>query len=251
VSIAAHAPLEARPQIRAVGGGRRCACGGLVGPTGECAACSARRIARPERSGSVEAAAPSSARPHRFGAINAERKNGVAHGPAGSPNKFDDCPVQWKTVANAAAKLGSSWVANVIGGLTHLPTPIPAPVSTLLTKHFHTTYDKDIASIVARYRKISTAIDSSIDFQCETECDRGVRAYVYSVWSDLHLCPDWFNSGPAPRARSVIHELAHDVTGCDDNAYAWETAKYAGMSVNDAMDNADSYAHFARDAAGP
>src|SRR5262249_48416371 len=73
-----------------------------------------------------------------------ERKNGVVHGPAGSPNRFDDCPAQWKTAANAAQSLGSSWLTNVVNGLTLLPNPIPAPVAKLLTKHFHTTFDKDI-----------------------------------------------------------------------------------------------------------
>ena len=38
---------------------------------------------------------------------------------------------------------------------------------------------------------------------------------------------------------------------CDDNAYEWQTAKYNGMSVNDAIDNADSYAHFPWDASKP
>jgi len=180
-----------------------------------------------------------------------ERKNGVVHGPAGSPNRFDDCPAQWKTAANAAQSLGSSWLTNVVNGLTLLPNPIPAPVAKLLTKHFHTTFDKDITKIVGRYRKLDSAIRQSIDFECETSCDPGVRAYVYSIWSDLHLCPDWFNSGPEPRARSVIHELAHDVVGCDDNAYEWQTSKYSNMSVNDAFNNADSYAHFALDASKP
>ena len=39
--------------------------------------------------------------------------------------------------------------------------------------------------------------------------------------------------------------------GCDDNAYEWETAKYGALSPKKAMDNADSYAHFAWDASKP
>jgi hypothetical protein len=180
-----------------------------------------------------------------------ERQNGVVHGPPGGANRFDDCPKQWKTAANAAQNLGSSWLGNVVNGLSTLPTPIPAPVAKLLTKHFHTTYDKDLAKVTARYKKLDAAIRQSIDFQCETSCDPGVRAYVYSLWSDLHLCPDWFAAGSEQQARTVVHELAHDVVGCDDNAYAWETAKYKNMSVGDAIDNADSYAHFAWEASKP
>jgi hypothetical protein len=188
---------------------------------------------------------------HDFGAISAERRDGVVHGPSGAANRFEDCPAQWKPAANTAQKLGSSWLANVVNGLSSLPQPIPVPVANLLTRHFHTTFDKDIAKIAGRYRQLNTAINQSIDFQCETSCDPNVLAYVYSIWSDLHLCPYWFNSGAELQASTVVHELAHDVIGCDDNAYEWQTAKYNNMSVNDAINNADSYAHFAWDAAKP
>ena len=188
---------------------------------------------------------------HHFGSISVERKDGVVHGPAGGANSFTDCPTQWKPAANAAQKLGANWLDNVVNGLSNLPKPIPAPVAGLLTHHFHTTYDKDIAKILEKYKKLNKAINQSIDFQCETKCDKDVLAYVYSIWSDLHLCPYWFRSDGELQASTVIHELAHDVTGADDNAYEWETTKYARMSVSDAMDNADSYAHFAWDASKP
>src|SRR5262245_13486236 len=126
---------------------------------------------------------------HNFGAINVARKDGVVHGPAGAANRFDDCPAQWKPAANAAQTRGSSWLDNVVNGLTSLPKPIPVPVANLLTKHFHTTFDKDITKIAGRFKQLSTAIKQSIDFQCETSCDPNVLAYVYSIWSDLHLCP--------------------------------------------------------------
>ena len=257
----------ARSASESAGQGR-CACGGLLGPAGKCSACRAQRLSTAENAGgwagvpSREREAPEATaggqQPatgaglgHDFGAISVERKDGVVHGPAGGANRFDDCPTRWKPAANAAQTLGSSWLDNVVNGLTSLPTPIPVPVANLLTRHFHTTFDRDIAKIAGRYRQLGTAIKQSIDFQCETSCDANVLAYVYSVWSDLHLCPYWFNSGAELQASTVIHELAHDVVGCDDNAYEWETAKYSAMSVSDAIDNADSYAHFAWDASKP
>jgi hypothetical protein len=245
----AHAPLEMRSQLASSGRGRRCACGGLVGPTGECAACRDRRLARAQRGRGLEAA-PASARTHDFGAVDVERKPGITHGQGGATNTFEDCPAAWRPNANAAAALGRSWVANVINGLTHLPTPMPAPVSALLMKHFHTTYDKDIAKIVRHYREINAALNSTIDFECETSCDADVIAYVYTVWTDLHLCPLWFRKGAAARANAIVHELAHDAAGRDDEAYAWQ-AKYKKLSVDDAIDNADSYSHFAQEAYGP
>jgi hypothetical protein len=47
---------------------------------------------------------------------------------------------------------------------------------------------------------------------------------------------------------TIIREIGNDVVGADDNAYEWETAKYNGMLVADATNNADSFAHFSWDA---
>jgi hypothetical protein len=195
--------------------------------------------------------ASSGGRGYDFAAIPVERNDGVVHGPAGTANHWDDCPAAWRPKANAAQTRGGSWVDNVVNGLSNLPRPIPPPVATLLLKHFHTTLDKDIAKVVGRYKQIQTAIHSSLNFECETSCDPDVLAYVYSIWTDLHLCPYWFNSAADLQASTVIHEIAHDVVGANDNAYEWQTGKYTSMSVGEAMNNADSFAHFAWDASKP
>jgi hypothetical protein len=217
----------------------------------ECASCAQRTRVESKTAEPIAGGTPGRGSPHEFGSISVERKDGVVHGPAGGVNRFVDCPTQWKPAASTAQRLGSNWLQNVVNGLTALPKPIPVPVANLLTRHFHTTFDKDLAKVIDRFKQLNTAINKSIDFQCETSCDTNVLAYVYSVWSDLHLCPYWFNSGAELQAATVIHELAHDVVGCDDNAYEWQTTKYANMSVSDAIDNADSYAHFAWDASRP
>jgi hypothetical protein len=237
---------------------RRCSCGAGELARG-CPACrdraggggaaSSREHAARGQGG--EPALSAVGRGHSFGAVSVERKDGVVHGPPGGANRFDHCPTQWRRAADGAQTLGGDWLDNVVNGLNALPKPIPARVAALLTRHFHTTYDKDIAKIARRFEQLGTAIKKSIDFQCETSCSRDVLAYVYSVWSDLHLCPYWFNSGAELQASTVIHELAHDVVGCADNAYEWQTSKYRAMSVDEAMNNADSYAHFAWDASRP
>jgi len=230
----------------------RCACGAVMGPTGECEACRARRLAAERASAErrQDTTPVATGSRHDFGSIGVENQSGE-RGPSGPANRFDDCPRDWQTKANAAAQTGAGWVANAITGLSNLPTPIPAPVTTLLNRHFHTTYDRDIRRIVGQYMRISAAINSAIDFECETECDGNTRAYVYEVWSDIHLCPPWFNSGNSgDQAKTVVHEIAHDAAGRDDKAYYWERSKYNRLSVDEAIDNADSYAVFAREAYG-
>src|SRR4051794_2083816 len=150
---------------------RRCACGGIVGPTGECSACRAKRLAKDARASAAAPAAPMGTRGHDFARVGVERKDGGVHGPAGTANHWDDCPAAWRTRATAAQAQGATWVDGVVTGLSHLPKPIPAPVGALLLHHFHTTLDKDIQTIVSRFQKIQTAIHSSLNFECEKSCD--------------------------------------------------------------------------------
>jgi hypothetical protein len=141
-------------------------------------------------------------------------------------------------------------VANVITGLSNLPRPIPPRVAALLNRHFHTTFSGDIRKIVGHFNEIYSAMNAAIDFECETSCGPREAAYVYSVWTDLHLCPVWYNLSPNGQTNVIIHELAHDAANRDDEAYIWE-ASYATLSVDDAIDNADSYSNFAEEAMTP
>jgi len=240
---------------------RQCNCGRHTIGGGECSACSKKR-------GAVQHAAVSSERAGGF--VNtpgqsAETTRSLAPDwsqiptrssrrdvevPAAPTNSFEDCPADWKTKANEALARGRPWVSNVITGLSNLPDPIPAPVARLLNRHFHTTWREDIRKIVGHFNTIYSAMNASIDFECETECDANVAAYVYSIWTDLHLCPVWYGLSANGQANTIIHELAHDAANRDDEAYVWQ-AKYATLSVDDAIDNADSYSYFAEEAQTP
>ncbi len=167
--------------------------------------------------------------------------------PNAPVNDFEDCPAAWQKKANAALAIARPWVSNVIVGLSNLPNPIPAPVSALLNRHFHTVDRGNIRKIVGHYNDIAAALNSPIDFECETECDKDVAAYVYNIWTDVHLCPVWHSQTPRKQANTIIHELAHDAAGRDDEAYVWQP-KYAKLSAEDAIDNADSYSSFAEEA---
>ncbi|HEU0015939.1 MAG TPA: M35 family metallo-endopeptidase [Longimicrobium sp.] len=162
-------------------------------------------------------------------------------------NDFEDCPADWQMEAEGALVLGRKWIANVVAGLSSLPDPIPPVVATLLNRHFHTTDRGHVKKILGHFSTIASAINSKIDFECETKCDPNETAYVYSIWSDIHLCPPWHAASGNAQTNAIIHELAHDAANRDDKAYQWQPA-YATLSPADAMNNADSYSHFAQDA---
>jgi hypothetical protein len=162
-------------------------------------------------------------------------------------NEFEDCPTDWQSEANNALVLARAWVANVVAGLSSLTYPFPAPVATLLNRHFRITVRGYLYEVRRHYNTINAAINSPIDFECETSCGDNVAAYVYSIWTDVHLCPIWHGLSTVEQANTIIHEIAHDAADRDDEAYYWE-AGYSKLSVEDAIDNADSYSYFAQEA---
>lgn len=250
---------------------RKCMCGGAPGVDGECAECRRTRLQRqPDRraeptgmpaivhdvlrssgqplGGTGVCAAPSFG--HDFSQVRIQPDVRAARAPGAPANEFEDCPTDWQRKANAALVLARRWVENVVVGLSSLPYPFPAPVANLLNRHFRITGRGYVYEVRRHFNTIHSALNSPIDFECETECDDSVAAYVYSVWTDVHLCPIWYGLTPAGRANTIIHEIAHDAANRDDEAYIWE-AKYSKLSVEDAVDNADSYSNFAEEAYGP
>jgi hypothetical protein len=189
-------------------------------------------------------------RTHVYSGTKAVKSPRAAKVPTAPVNKFEDCPKDWQTKAEAGLVLARRWVANVVTGLANLPYPFPAPVANLLNRHFHITGRGYVYEVRRHFNTIYSALNSSIDFECEKKCDDNVAAYVYAIWSDVHLCPVWYSLSPAERANTIIHEIAHDAANRDDEAYIWESG-YSKLSVEDAIDNADSYSNFAQDAYGP
>jgi hypothetical protein len=131
---------------------------------------------------------------------------------------------------------------NAIG---KIGSPSDPKVSAALQANFHSTDTKVSNEVSTKLSRIRNAFNGTIPVEVESEGTS--RAYVYVIWSDIHLCPPWFADPSADgRARTIIHECSHKYTGTDDKAYHWDP-KYATISTKDALNNADSYAWFCMD----
>lgn len=129
--------------------------------------------------------------------------------------------------------------------LAQIASPTAPKVAAALQANFHSTEAKVSTEVASKLQRIRNAFNGTIPVEVESEGT--ARAYVYVIWSDIHLCPPWFADPSADgRARTIIHECSHKYTGTDDKAYHWDP-KYASLSVKDALDNADSYAWFCID----
>lgn len=168
-------------------------------------------------------------------------------------NVYEDCTTSQKAAIGTAFTNALGYVNTAVNALNTAYSSHPkisARVKSMLQQHFHTTKKKDIGKILSKFRDIQNAMSRGINFECETDCDAGTGGYVWKFlfWSvgDVHICFNLFNKiSQLQREETVIHEIAHRHAGVGDKAYHWQ-AKYKSLSAKKAMDNADSYAVFAR-----
>ncbi|MDR8390602.1 M35 family metallo-endopeptidase [Aliifodinibius sp. S!AR15-10] len=178
-----------------------------------------------------------------------QRQTGSAPTPT---NQFEDCSTAQEQQIQNAFNDSLGHVNRATAALANAYTTHPTLSSTVssgLSTHFHTTDKDDIMKIYRRFRDIQTAMQRGINFECETDCEPDVGGYVWQFlfWKvgDVHICFNLFTSlSTHMRKAIIIHEIAHRHAGVDDKAYQWQP-EYSSLSAKDAMNNADSYAHFA------
>ena len=143
-----------------------------------------------------------------------------------------------------------SMVDRAIAALT--ASPISAATNALLDKHFNSHSASTASSVLAVFRDIKTAFDGDdYTYECEYDCDRNTAAYVYGVWSDVHLCMNELRGKPnRDIAGIIVHEFSHYYGGTDDEQYYFfygHGGAPSSLSTSDAINNADSYGGFAYD----
>jgi hypothetical protein len=191
---------------------------------------------------------------------------GPAAGPATAPlpdikTDFDDCPKPWQDKIKETAGMARNWVNFSIGKIdAMLANPNAPAVKTqdMLKTHFHVgtggpkekVFD-EVVEIRSNFVKIQAGFGGTLPFECETSCDPKYLGYIlpgplklFRGMSDIHLCPLWFNDNLMEQVNTIIHEMAHKYAHRADEAYEGSD-KYSKLTVDDAIDNADSYAAFA------
>jgi hypothetical protein len=121
-----------------------------------------------------------------------------------------------------------------------------AHTRALLTRDLHTHSPAHIRQIISGFDMILGALTDSITYECESWCLGEKCGYVYGLWTDVHFCPSFFRAGARFQTRCLIHELAHKEAGAGRDTYEYDPG-YSSLTPAQAIDNADSYAVFARD----
>lgn len=201
--------------------------------------------------------------PNHAGAALSETPQVLARYNPPAPNT-EDCSKDQINALNNALAVARTWVnvatPKVVSYAYFYANPrvtaVPAnpavhvPTRNALHDNFHTTRN-GVLSIRDGFVELQAALNNSITFECEGQgCEdqayvRGAFAAIRRV-GDIHVCPPWFNCRDYyRRVTTLIHERAHQYPGATDNAYEWEGG-YATLGVDDAIDNAESYAVAAR-----
>jgi hypothetical protein len=158
--------------------------------------------------------------------------------------RFDteDCSESQTDDLRAALPVARAMVNKAIRVLGQARTP---EVDALMRKYFIEASTSTQLHALIGYTALKRGIDGAFTFECEDSCDNAY-AYVYAIWSDVHMCPQAFGRSTNELARTIVHESSHKFDDTDDEEYC-----YTGChSIDrwDAYDNADSYARFAWEA---
>lgn len=138
-----------------------------------------------------------------------------------------------------------------------VPSPDKDPVAyLLLERYFGKDARRHLPEILAGYRKILSGWkDWDEKAQCHLQTDeycvsddphKVVRAYAWQGKGDVHVCAKAFE-GPGDMQQlsaTIVHELSHRLNSTNDHSYC---PSGCSLSTEKAIDNADSYAQFARE----
>jgi len=129
-------------------------------------------------------------------------------------------------------------------------TPPDPAIRPLLSRHFMSA-TPDIPTIHGVYQEIKNDFDDNdYQYECEYDCTNE-NAYVYGLWTDIHLCMNQLRGRANDCiASTIVHEFSHYSANTDDESgRCYDCGNFfgcpVGLSTSDAVDNADSYAAFA------
>jgi hypothetical protein len=160
---------------------------------------------------------------------------------------FESCDRKEKGKIEAAISLGKAKVNAAVAGLA-LAAQAHAPerVASALGPNFHTSDAAKISHIYDRFVAIQGFLDRGVTYECEGWCWGGKCGYTYGTFGDIHFCPSYFGADGTFQMRCLVHELAHKAGALKSDTYEYD-AGYSTLSPEDASENADCYAIFARD----
>ena len=189
-------------------------------------------------------------------------------------SKFRNCNPDQQTVINAATDTAKQWIDNAVqkvDAVLNNPKAADEFVLQQLRTHFKITADdKENVKKVREGLGQMQAGFGKLEFECDSACGEtdksavparvpGLLGGITLKYGRIHVCPRFFREAQNPedrrpdeKADTIAHEMAHRFVGArgdvyrqppEDDRYA---QKYKDLTTSEALENADSYAQFAK-----
>lgn len=175
---------------------------------------------------------------------------------------YEDCTEEDRRKLLKKTSEAQTWVERaiiVLDGMLSNPASTTSRNRAALEGNFHiSSPEKDtdsVRKIREGYQKLQAGFTSGVPIECESKCGPGVRGYVYALtplgltlgWSDIHICPDFFELDERHQVTALIHEMAHKFLRATGEVYRiLHSTAYSRLSTAEAINNADCYGWFAR-----
>ncbi|MBI9018055.1 MAG: hypothetical protein JEZ07_12435 [Phycisphaerae bacterium] len=110
-------------------------------------------------------------------------------------------------------------------------------------------FNDTVDDVVDVLEDMKDAFDGRIGIECESSCSNpAANAYVYGGFTDIHVCPNFWNNPNKRCSAILLHEMSHEYADTDDEGY-WDpsTGEYmlngkpVDLDLSDLLDNADTY----------
>jgi hypothetical protein len=181
-----------------------------------------------------------------------------------------DCPQEWKEKLLADARTAQAWVNGAVALLGKASEPgAPAGLATQLQRHFKIDQaalakkdpaaSRALQTVNGVFSSIQSAFGGKLPFECDAGAQGSDKSNTVATTPSLdpfglirfpygiRFFRVYFDLPDDERAATVVHEMAHKYANRGEQAYMkLEFNKYVRLSTDDALDNADSYAQFAR-----
>jgi hypothetical protein len=106
-----------------------------------------------------------------------------------------------------------------------------------------------LRAVIQGFTEVHNAfLRDDYQYECETDCD-GDHAYVYDVWTDIHMCMDVLRTKDTLYSSGVaVHEMSHYASSTDDvegGYFYYGSRATTPLHPDDSISNADCYQAFA------
>lgn len=159
---------------------------------------------------------------------------------------IDDCSPSQVDILQRDIAIGERLIRNAINIISDPDLTGAGTYQGIVETHFKTSDRSELTRVSERFRTLEDEFDSSLNVECETDCESDAAGYYYPLGNTVHVCPDYFAyASEDERADILLVMIILEREGLNQPVYPVSGA-YGGQSEDEAYDNPAAYVAFSR-----